>query len=123
MMEKGVYIIFGYTGTDEDKLAELISNKLKIELVRDDDYYEDEGPYVFSGKGMYIVDYLCIQKQFRIGDKWENNYHKICPWAIRMSFVRKSGQENIDRAEKVKSLLNAIEEIKLMDFSVEDSLI
>ncbi|MCG7500826.1 hypothetical protein MHM83_02980 [Tenacibaculum sp. Mcav3-52] len=43
-----IYTIFGYTQKDKAKLAEILSEKLEIELVKD--FYEDEDPYVFFEK-------------------------------------------------------------------------
>ncbi|WP_428743403.1 hypothetical protein [Tenacibaculum sp.] len=115
--KKMIYTIFGYTQKDEVKLAEILSEKLEIELVKDEDFYEDEGPYVFFGKEKSLVDYLCIKKQFRVGDSWDNDYHKICPWAVEINFTSLSSFENTSRAEKVRELLKDVSEIKEIDFS------
>ncbi|MFD2917085.1 hypothetical protein [Psychroserpens luteus] len=119
--KKMVYSIYGYINSDAEQLAGLISEELAIELTRDDNFSEDEGPYVFIGKGDDLIDYLCIRKQFRVGDEWENNYHKICPLAIEINFTLLSGEENIERANNVRIMLNKIIEIKEIEFSITEN--
>jgi hypothetical protein len=114
-MVKSYYVTFGYLGEDKNELAQIISDKLNINLVP-----------ISGGRFGYrfgeIAETISVMENYlEYDDWWQEDNYRNCPTLVKASFTKGKNIEKEIKANHIREVLKIIPNLLEIKYEIIES--